>query len=152
LYDFDWASLGYEDSQRIRQVLSRRFSPRTANFHLSALRGILRECWRLDLMSHGEFARATDLARVRGDDHMAGRVLKPEELAALLQVCQTDDSPAGIRDAALIAVLYGTGLRRAELTGLNVEDYNLADGCLTVTAEPENSRWRSHIGLKVTST
>jgi site-specific recombinase XerD len=140
LYEFDWASLTYDDTQRVRNALAERYSPNTANFTLSALRAVLRECWRLELMPQADLARVTDLARVRGDDHMAGRVLKPQELTALLEVCQVDESPAGIRDAAMIAVLYGTGLRRAELTGLNVGDYNGADGTLTVNGKGKKIR------------
>jgi len=38
----------------------------------------------------------------------------------------------GCRDAALIAVLHGTGLRRAEVVTLELADWNLEEGCLKV--------------------
>ena len=54
------------------------------------------------------------------------------KIAALMGVCGRDLSPAGIRDAALIAVLYGAGLRRSESVGLDLSDYNIETGELAI--------------------
>lgn len=43
------------------------------------------------------------------------------EIRSILKVCQSD-SPIDIRDIALIAILRVTGLRRAELVKLDLED------------------------------
>src|SRR4051812_15127783 len=130
--EFDWAGLTYADTSRVRQMLVERFSPRGANHAVCALRGVLKECWRLGRIAHEQYVRATDLARVRGDARPFGRVLSPEELVSLFHVCQQDKSPAGIRDAAMLAILYGTGLRRSELVGLSTSDYSKHDGVITV--------------------
>ena len=49
-----------------------------------------------------------------------------------MRVCADDTSAAGARDAALIAVLYGAGLRRSELVKLNLTDYQALIRSLTV--------------------
>lgn len=45
------------------------------------------------------------------------RILKPEETAALIEAARTPD-PLGMRDVAMLEVLYGAGLRVTELVGL----------------------------------
>jgi len=129
-YEFDWAALQYTDTIQIREQVAQRFSLHTANYHLCALRGVLKECWRLQLMSHADYASAVDFQQIRGNDTEAGRVLSLDELVKLFRVCQQDKTSAGVRDAAMLAVLYGCGLRRAELVALDVDDYS--DGVLTI--------------------
>jgi site-specific recombinase XerD len=57
------------------------------------------------------------------------RVLRPDELRALLGGVPAGAAPAGAavawRDAALVELLYGSGLRVAEATGLDVDDLDL---------------------------
>ena len=143
-YELDWAGLSYQDTALAREGLAAKFATRTANYGLCALRGVLKECWRLGLMSHEEFRRTTDLAAVRGDSTAAGRVLTVDELVALFRVCAEDTSPKGIRDSAILAVLYSTGLRRSELLALNTGDYN--GGTLTVRGKGNRVRLAYVVG------
>ncbi|MEH2391963.1 MAG: tyrosine-type recombinase/integrase [Nostoc sp.] len=41
-----------------------------------------------------------------------------------MTVCFSDRTPAGFRDSALIAILRGAGLRRAEVVKLDLKDFN----------------------------
>ena len=143
-YQLDWASLTYEETAKAREGLAAGFATRTANYGLCALRGVLKECWRLGIMTHEEYRRATDLAAVRGDNTASGRVLALEELVSLFRVCAQDDSVIGIRDAAMLAVLYSTGLRRSELLGLDVTDYE--NGTLTVRGKGAKIRLAYVVG------
>lgn len=54
------------------------------------------------------------------------KFLRPEEVEALMSA--PDDSPAGLRDRALLELLYASGLRAGEAVRLEVGDLNLADG------------------------
>lgn len=67
-------------------------------------------------------AAVADLKGVRGEAPERGRLISDGELAAMLAVCAADTSPAGARDAAMFALARSTGLRRAELAGLAMED------------------------------
>jgi integrase/recombinase XerD len=49
-----------------------------------------------------------------------------------MEVCQNDSTIQGIRDAALIAILRGAGLRRAEVAKLEIKDFNAETGALDV--------------------
>ncbi len=57
------------------------------------------------------------------------RVLSVQEVTRLLE--QPDlKTPGGIRDRAMLEVLYATGLRVSELVSLTIEDINLEEGYL----------------------
>jgi integrase len=125
-----WHALGPEHTRVLRERLASMMAPATANKHLAALRGVLREARRMGAMSAEDFRRATDWSPVRGAAPRPSRVLAPEELRALAAACQRDHSAAGPRDAALLAVLLGTGLRRSEVVNIAVSDYDPATGSL----------------------
>lgn len=127
-----WPELRYQHTQALRTALADRYAPATANKHLSALRGVLRECWRLGLMGADDCHRACDLTAVRGSTLPAGRALAAGELAALFAACVEDHTAGGARDGALLAVLYAGGLRRAEAVALDLADYDVDGGGLTV--------------------
>ena len=120
-------------------VLADRFSPATANRHLAALRGVLREAWRLGLLSAEDLQRAIDLPAVRGERLPRGRALSRGELRALFESCRKG-SPADARDAALIGVLYAAGLRRAEVVALKYSDHDPQSGALTVRGKGNKER------------
>jgi len=116
-----WHELKREHTQALRSTLVERESPATANLAISALRGVLKESWRLGLMSAEEHARAADVKRVKATTLPAGRMLSRNEVQKLFQATE-NGTPLGIRDAAIFAVMR-VGLRRAELVGLDLEDY-----------------------------
>lgn len=118
-----WARMRFQHTDAVRAALAERYAPATANLHLSALRGVLRTAWRLGQMTAEDFQRAADLGAVAGERLPAGRAVASGELSALLATCGQD--LGGIRDAAVIAVLYAGGLRRAELAGLDLDHYEL---------------------------
>jgi integrase len=131
---FPWQELRYQHTAAVRATLAARLSPATANKMLSALRGVLRTCRRLGLMSAEDATAAADLPPVRGSTLPRGRGLSAGELRALFHACSQDPTPAGRRDAAIVAVAYGAGLRRSEVVGLTLEDVDLGSGALTVRA------------------
>lgn len=130
--DLPWPSLRYQHTQMVRTALAERFSPANANKHLAALRGVLKEAWRLGLLNGEDYQRAVDLEGVRGSRLPPGRSLSDGEILALFEACGRDTTAAGVRDAALLAILYGCGLRRAEAAGLDVSDYDAPAGELRV--------------------
>jgi len=131
-WTFPWQDLRYQHTARVRRELVQRYAPATVNKMLSALRGTLKNAWRLGMMDADTYSRAVAVENVRARVQPKGEAVGQDELAALFQVCAEDDSPAGRRDAAMFAVLYGGGLRRAELCGLDLADFDAADCALTV--------------------
>jgi site-specific recombinase XerD len=122
---FGWHELRYEHTVIIRaMIVGEGKSPSFVNKHLSALRGVLREAWRLGLTSAEDFHRAADIRELKGHREPAGRSIHGDEVSAMLGACAADERPAGIRDAALIAFLQSTGARRAEAAGALIERYD----------------------------
>jgi len=136
----NWASLTYLQTAAVRAAISERYAPNTAKRMLAALRGVLKECWRLGRMTHDEYARAADIAPVRGQLPPRGRALNEGELETLFRTCQDDCAVAGVRDAAVLAILYGTGLRRSELVRLDIEDFDSESGVLTIRGKGKQAR------------
>jgi integrase len=130
--DVPWASLRYQHTAAIRARLQDRYAPATANKLLAALRRVLREARRLGQISADDHDTATDLGTIRAQRLPRGRLVTDGEIAALLKVCADDPTPAGARDAAILALLRGAGLRRAEAADLDLADYDPESGALTV--------------------
>jgi site-specific recombinase XerD len=138
MQSLDWSALRYQHTAAVRSVLADLYAPATANKMLAALRGVLREAWRLGQMSAEDYHRAADLPSVRGSTPPRGRALDGDELGQLFARCALDKSPAGLRDAAMLGVLYGCGLRRSELVGLDASDYVPKDGALHIRSGKGN--------------
>ncbi len=120
----NWAGLRYEHTQAIRARLMEARAPAGVNKILAALRGVLKEAWRLGQMDAESYHRAVDLPSIRSARLPTGRALSKRELQKLFGACKRDVSPLGRRDAAIIALAYGAGLRRSELVGFDCSDYN----------------------------
>ena len=127
-----WHRLDVHQTQHIRSALALRYAPTTANRMLAALRGVLKEAWQLGLMDAETYHRAAAVENVPWYTSPRGRVLSQEEIRALFAACDRDGTPAGIRDAALLTVLFAAGLRRSEAVALDVRDYDTESGALIV--------------------
>ena len=136
---FPWWEVTYAESMAVRIALTERYASATVNKMLSALRGVLKQTWRLGLMDADSYRRAADVENVRASRLLSGRALAGEEIAKLFGTC-TADTPKGARDAALLAVLYGCGLRRGELAGLDVEDFDPEDCSIVVHGKRNKQR------------
>jgi integrase/recombinase XerD len=60
------------------------------------------------------------------------KALTTDQVAALLEVAGLGDGPAALRDRALLEVLYGSGARVSEATGLDVDDVDVREGAESV--------------------
>lgn len=128
----DWSCVRYQHAAAVRSVLAERHAPAGANKMLAAMRGVLRSAWRLGTMSADDYQLAADVEAVRGSTLPAGRAISSGELRALFRACADDARPSGTRDAAVLALAYGAGLRRSEIVGLDVEHFDADTGALTI--------------------
>lgn len=136
-----WADLKFEYVIAIRTWLqdSGR-SPATINATLAALRGTAKAAWSLGLLSSDAYSRIAAVKGLRASRLPSGRALSAGEVSALFDICYDDESPAGRRDAAILALLLGAGLRRAECAGIALSDYNAKDQSVTVRGKGDKQR------------
>ncbi len=143
--EFPWWRLTGTHTAMIRGALAERYAPATANKMLSALKGVLKACFRLGYMTADERDRASDVAPVRGTRLPPGRSIPRGELSALFATCAREaEDPRmrarGVRDAAMLALLYVGGLRRTELASLKLGDYDAQTGTLRVRGKGNKER------------
>lgn len=137
-----WGQMRAQHTAALRaRLVEDGYAASTINQALAALRGVLTAAWRLGQMTAEELGRAVDVKSVRGSSaaQAAGRAVTYGEIMALA-AATADGTPAGTRDAAILAVAYACGLRREELAGLRIADYNAATGQLLVTGKGRKER------------
>jgi integrase/recombinase XerD len=66
-------------------------------------------------------------------------VLSESEVEALLKA-PSDDTPEGLRDRAILELLYGSGLRISEVLSLQVQNVNLVQGFVLVRGKGNKER------------
>jgi integrase/recombinase XerD len=111
----------------VADLRKRKLSPRTVENWLGTCKRFfyfLVETNRL-LISPAEHLRERNLS------HIMGPVVSAKEADRLLAVPNTS-LPLGVRDRMILEVLYGTGLRRSEVTALTIFDVDLAGGLVRV--------------------
>ena len=91
------------------------------------------------LISSGflESSPVMDIHIDRGEKKLPS-ILSGHEIELLLAQPQTND-PKGLRDKAMLEVMYATGIRVSELINLNLEDINMDMGVIRCNRE-KNSR------------
>lgn len=144
-FSFPWWRLNNTHTGIIRAYLTNKYAPATANKMLSALKGVLKACFRIGYMTADERDRASDIAPIRGTRLPPGRSIEEHELAALFGSCAKDADDEklearGIRDATMLALLYIGGLRRAELASLKLEDYDPESRTLLIHGKGNKER------------
>ena len=127
-----WQHLRREHVAALRANLAKTYSRATVNQALSALRGVLKSCFDLHLIDGDTYHRTVDVKSLSGTDLPAGRVLDRGEIQALFDAMAKQGGIIAVRDAALLAALYGCGLRRAEAVSLRVEDYDAEQALLRI--------------------
>ncbi len=113
-------------------------APSTINQRLAAIRWYARKVGDLALDYGNDQEAAQHAGRValvedvKGERPERGRHIDQGELFALMEACQADPSPAGTRDAAVIALAWSTGLRRDEISRIQTRDLTKAEDGLDI--------------------
>jgi integrase/recombinase XerD len=119
----------------VRQLMSSGLAPRSVARTVACVRGF----YRFNAVEQKrDSSPADDLKPPRAWAALP-KFLSLEEVDRLLEQPDTS-TPRGLRDKALIEVLYATGLRVSELIALRAGDLNLDDGYLTCIGKGDKQR------------
>lgn len=109
-------------------------APRSVARRLSAVRSFLSHA-----VEHGGVAgnAANGITAPRAPRRLPG-TLDADQVAKLLEA--SDDDTLAIRDLAIMELFYSSGLRLAELVGLDINDLDFADKTVRVTGKGNKTR------------
>ncbi len=119
----------------VRGLMASGLSPRSTARAVACVRGLYRF---LVLDRRLESSPADDLRAPRAWPALP-RCLSIEEVDRLIAAPDVSTS-RGLRDRAMVELLYATGLRVSELVGLRAADLNLDAGYLTCTGKGDKQR------------
>ncbi len=121
--------------EHLARLRKRGLSPRSCARHLAALRSFHGFLFDEQLVAHNA---ADDLDTPKHAKKLPV-FLTEHEVVALLEAPNVLSS-AGLRDRAILEVLYATGLRVSELAALGLSDLNLTDGFLIAFGKGRKER------------
>ena len=110
-------------------------SARTVARHLTTLRNFYRHLQR----ERRTDANPTELLSAPRAMKAIPKFLSATEVEKLL-LAPSAETPLGLRDLAMLQLLYACGLRVSELVGVEIMNLNLTLGCLRVTGKGNKER------------
>ena len=142
----DWRQIPWREFDRPWLLLAKealtvdKRSPDTVNAMLSMLKGVALQAWELKLISDHRYLRIKNTKSIRGQHIPKRRWLDKEDIVRLLDQCLSDDRLQGLRDAALLALLYGCGLRRSEVVGIDLEHLDREEQAIRIHGKGNKER------------
>lgn len=141
LEDCPWEKMNYTDVLRYRATMEAQgAAPTKLANALAAIRGVAQQAWMLGLISAEARMRINSVKKGRGSRVAHGKSLTTEESEKLLAACTDGGTVSGIRDAAMLSLGLGSGLRRAEIISLLLSDLDLTRRTLTVVGKGNKER------------
>ncbi len=139
--DFNWSVLSYELVLDLLSIFKKENkAPTTINSYLSAIKGVTKQAWKSKIINTDKYLWINDIKDVSGSRINKGRTLKTSEIVKLIKTCQKKLNIIGKRDAAIIAISYGAGLRRDEAANLKFENYDRTNGTIKIIGKGNKER------------
>lgn len=139
--DVDWSILNYELILDLLSNLKKeQKAPTTINSYLAAIKGVTKQAWKSKLIETDTYLWIKDIKDTTGSRVNKGRTLKTSEIIKLIKACQNNSKTIGKRDAAIIAISYGAGLRRDEAANLRLENYDKNNGTIKIIGKGNKER------------
>jgi integrase/recombinase XerD len=131
-----WRNFEAKHTAEVRAAFAKFvFAPSTIQRKIAALRSLLKF---LAKRGSGPKGRLPDTGGLRKPKALP-KSLTLEEVSKIMDLPDTS-TPAGLRDRAILELLYGTGLRVSELVDLRIEQYDESESLLRVFGKRSKTR------------
>lgn len=131
-----WHLVTAEDCQTLVRAWRSDLSNGTIKSYLSSVRGVARACAIRRIMPSDQYMLIKEVSAPKGRNRKGkGRCVEVESRNTVMDECASDDTVRGLRDRAMIALMFCTGMRRAEIASLLDQDIDLDNRDLTVTVK-----------------
>ncbi|MCS7207182.1 MAG: site-specific tyrosine recombinase XerD [Dehalococcoidia bacterium] len=117
-------------------LLEKRYTNTTLARRVAAVKSLLHFLVREGVLASNP---AEDLGSPKAGRHLP-KALSEEEVERLLQATGKEQTPEALRDRAMLELLYATGMRVSELTGLDLRDINLREGTVRCRGKGNKER------------
>lgn len=141
LKDCAWTSIRRHHVMAVLEMLGdAEKAPATINTYLAAIKGVVLEAWSMKQIDTDSFQHIKQIRSVKGSRLPNGRALGKHEIRSLFFTCESDASSKGLRDAAILGVLLGCGLRRSEIVALDFQSVDYKERSLKVLGKGNKER------------
>ena len=108
------------------------YAPNTSSLYVNAIRGVMNQAWQQSLITQDHLLKIRAVKAGGGSRLVKGRNLRRNLIRELMDVCAADPRPQGLRDAAIIAILYGSGMRKSESVNMDLSQVDVEQRSLQV--------------------
>lgn len=136
----DWHLMRYDNVVKfIAHLKESGIQTVTINAYLCALKGVAQTAWNLGQVSDHDLMRIKAIKQLRGSRKPVGKALTRQESKAMLSKCE-GATPQFTRDRAILLLLLGCGLRRAEITRIELKNVYLEEGRIRLVGKGNKER------------
>ncbi|MCK5673415.1 MAG: tyrosine recombinase [Spirochaetales bacterium] len=134
-------SLGFEkvEPKKVRSFVAdldrKKLKKSSINRIISSVKNFYKYCIRYDVLDINPFAHVRSISNTR----KIPDVLSFAEIQKMIDL--TDNTFLGIRDRVILELLYSTGCRVSELTGMKVKEIDLKKRMALVHGKGGKARW-----------
>jgi len=135
----DWSTIEYISILKFMRFLENKgLAHTTINCYLSFIKSVAQECWKQELITIECFMHIKSIKCRKGVRAAAGRALSVKEVEQLKSHFKFSKTNKAIRNNAIFALAFCCGLRREEISKLNISD--ISYNKMTVSGKGNKSR------------
>ncbi len=120
----------------ISQMKKSGLSRTTISRKLSAIKGFHKFCLTANICSNDP----TEFVIIRAQVRRLPKVIPSNQISRLMEL-PSESLPRGLRDRAMLEILYGCGLRISELVNLSIGEIHLEDQLIKVVGKGNRTRF-----------